>query len=126
MKKKKKSLRLCNKKHLYMLDKPQNKKHLATAKQLIRKNSAYCLKIRQFFFTKRSTDRLSRENLVVLKFLLEVPRFKENVLTCIITVIKVRDLLLTVNNNTCAIVSEMNKHRLHITPVILRITSQDV
>ena len=47
--KKKKSLRLFNKKHLYMLHKPQNKKHLATAKQLIRKNSAYCLKIRQFF-----------------------------------------------------------------------------
>ena len=47
--KKKKCLRLFNKKHLYMLDLAQNKKHLATAKQLVRKNSTCCLKIRQFF-----------------------------------------------------------------------------
>ena len=32
---------------------------------------------------------------VVWKFLLEVPKFKENTLICIITVLKVRDLLLT-------------------------------
>ena len=38
---------------------------------------------------------LSREYLVVLKFLLEVPAFKENVLFYIITAIKVRDHLLT-------------------------------
>ena len=37
----------------------------------------------------------SREYLVVLKFLLEELKFKKNVLTCVITVIKVRDLLLT-------------------------------
>ena len=35
------------------------------------------------------------EHLVVSKFLLEVPKFKENVLICVIAAIKVRDLLLT-------------------------------
>ena len=38
---------------------------------------------------------LSKGYLVVSKFLLEVTKFKENVLICIITVIKMRDLLLT-------------------------------
>ena len=38
---------------------------------------------------------LSRECLFISKFLLEVPKFKENSLTCIITVIKMFDLLLT-------------------------------
>ena len=38
---------------------------------------------------------LSRVYLVVSKFLSEVPKFKENVLLCIITIIKVYDLLLT-------------------------------
>ena len=38
------------KKHLYMLDYAKYKKHLATAKQLIRKHSACYLKIRQFFY----------------------------------------------------------------------------
>ena len=46
------------KKPLYMLDQAQNKKHLVTAKQLIRKNSAYCLKIRQLFSQSERTDRL--------------------------------------------------------------------
>ena len=40
------------KKHVYMLDQAQNKKHLATAKQLIRKKSACYLKIRNFFFSQ--------------------------------------------------------------------------
>ena len=44
-----------------------------------------------YFFRKD----LLREYLVVLKFLLEVPKFKENEIICIITVIKVRHLLLT-------------------------------
>ena len=35
-----------------MLEYAQNKKHLATAKQLLRKNSACCLKIRQFLSHK--------------------------------------------------------------------------
>ena len=46
------------KKHLYMLDQAQNKRHLANAKQLITKNSASCLKIRQFFLQSERTDRL--------------------------------------------------------------------
>ena len=44
-----------------------------------------------YFFWKD----LSKEYLVISKFLLEVPKFRENVLICIITVIKVSDLLLT-------------------------------
>ena len=48
----------------------------------------------QCFFCKISKN-LSREHLVVPKFSLEVPKFKENVLICVITVIKLRDLLLT-------------------------------
>ena len=32
--------------------------------------------------------------MVVSKFLLEVPKFEENVIICVITVINVRDLLL--------------------------------
>ena len=38
---------------------------------------------------------LSREYLVVSKFLLEVPKFKENIPICIITVTKERDFLRT-------------------------------
>ena len=38
---------------------------------------------------------LTWEYLVVSKFLSEVPKFKENVLICVIIVIKVRDLLFT-------------------------------
>ena len=34
---------------------------------------------------------LSREYLVVPEFLMEVPKFKENVLICVITIKKVRD-----------------------------------
>ena len=41
-----------------MLDQAQNKKHLATAKQLIRKNFAYCFKIRQFSSQSKGKDRL--------------------------------------------------------------------
>ena len=41
-----------------MMDKAQNKKHLATARHFIRKNSACCLKIRQFFSQSKLTDRL--------------------------------------------------------------------
>ena len=37
----------------------------------------------------------SREYSVVSKLLLDMPKFKENVLFCVITAIKVRDLLLT-------------------------------
>ena len=35
------------------------------------------------------------ENLVVSRLLLEVPKYKENVQICVITVIKVHNLLLT-------------------------------
>ena len=42
-----------------------------------------------------SPKDLSREYLVVPKFLFKVPKFKENVLISVMTVIKVRDLLLT-------------------------------
>ena len=38
---------------------------------------------------------LSREYLGALTFLLEVPKFKENVLIYVFTFIKLRDLLLT-------------------------------
>ena len=44
-----------------------------------------------YFFWKD----LSKEYLVISKFLSEVPKFRENVLICIITVTKVSDLLLT-------------------------------
>ena len=57
-KKKKNVYAFLIKKHLYMLDKAQNKKHLATAKQLIRKNSACCLKTKQFFSQSERTGRL--------------------------------------------------------------------
>ena len=39
------------KKHFYMLEDSQNRKNLATAKQLIRKNSFCCLKNQAIFFT---------------------------------------------------------------------------
>ena len=58
---KKKRLRLFNKKTLLYvgpLDYAQSKKHLATAKQLIRKNSACHLKIGQFFSQSERVDRL--------------------------------------------------------------------
>ena len=48
-----------------------------------------------FWYSYSFWKDLSGEYLVVSKFLLEVPRFKENVLICVITVIKVYDLLLT-------------------------------
>ena len=38
---------------------------------------------------------LCRDFLVVSKFLLEVPKFKEDVLIYLITIMKVRDLILT-------------------------------
>ena len=45
-----------------------------------------------------------------------MPKFKENVITSIIIVTKVRDLLLTFanNNNTCGKVSKLNEHRFLI------------
>ena len=49
-----------------------------------------------YFFDIQDLSRLfKREHLVVSKFLLEEPEFKENVLICMISVIKVCDLLLT-------------------------------
>ena len=47
--------------------------------------------IYSYFFWKN----FSREYLVASKFLLEMPTFKENVIICAITIIKVRDLLFT-------------------------------
>ena len=47
-----------------------------------------------FYYSYSFRKDLPREYLVVLKFLLEVPEFKENVLFCIITVIKVHAHLL--------------------------------
>ena len=41
------------KSHFYMLDQAQNRKTLATAKQLIRKNSACCLNNEVILFTER-------------------------------------------------------------------------
>ena len=59
---------------------------------------------------------LSSKYVAVSKFLSEKPEFKENVLICIIIVIKVLDLELALlsNNNTCSIVSKMNEQRLLI------------
>ena len=50
----------------------------------------------------------------ISKFLLEVLKFKENAIICIITIIKRHDLLLTFtnNSNTCGIIPKMNEHRL--------------
>ena len=49
-----------------------------------------------FFFDILSFYKdLTREYLVVLKFLLEVSKFKKNGLICVITIIKVYDLSLT-------------------------------
>ena len=49
-----------------------------------------------FFFVILSFyEDLTREYLVVLKFLLEVSKFKKNGLICVITIIKVYDLSLT-------------------------------
>ena len=58
--------------------------------------SVFLEKFEFFFFWYSYSFRkdLPREYLVVLKFLLEVPEFKENVLFCIITVIKVHAHLL--------------------------------
>ena len=52
----------------------------------------------------------------ISKFLLEVPKFKQNAIICIITIIKWHDLLLTFtnNSNTCGIIPKMNEHRLFI------------
>ena len=45
-----------------------------------------------------------------------MPKFKENVLICVITVTKKYDLLLRLLQvkNTCGIVSKINEHRLLI------------
>ena len=48
-----------------------------------------------FWYSYYFWKHISREYLFVSKFLLEVFKFKENVLICIITVIKVHGLLLT-------------------------------
>ena len=48
-----------------------------------------------FWYFYSFWKELSREYLVVSKFLLEVPKFKENVLIYLILVIKVCDLLFT-------------------------------
>ena len=57
----------------------------------------YKLRLERSVFSKkfRKIFDLSKEYLFVSKFLWEVPKFKEKVLICVITVIKVRDLLLT-------------------------------
>ena len=54
--------------------------------------------------------------MVVSKLLLKVAKIKENVIIYVITVTKVRDLLLTLssNNNTCGLISKMNEHGLFI------------
>ena len=49
-------------------------------------------KIFFFRYSYSFLNYLFKEYLVVSKFLLEVPKFKENILICIITDIKVRDL----------------------------------
>ena len=49
-----------------------------------------------FWYSYSFWKHLSRENLVVLKLLLEVPKFRENFVICVITVIKVHDLLPTI------------------------------
>ena len=59
-------------------------------------------------------ENFSPGNLVVSKFLLEVPKFKENIVSCIIDVIKSFNHIFTSNSNTCSIVSKMNEHRLLI------------
>ena len=60
------------------------------------KTQCFSVKLREKVFNSYSVWKdLSMEYLVVSKFLLEVPKFKENVLICIIVAIKVRDLLLT-------------------------------
>ena len=48
-----------------------------------------------FIYSYSLWKDLSRDYLFVSKFLLEATKFKENVLICVIFVIKVRDLLLT-------------------------------
>ena len=63
--------------------------------------------LKEFFFQNSYFfwKDLSKEYLVVSKFLLEVPKFKVNVIICVITVTKVHDILLTLthtsNNKTC-------------------------
>ena len=49
-----------------------------------------------FWYSYSFWKHLSRENLVVLKLLLEVPKFRENFVICVITVIKVHDILPTI------------------------------
>ena len=50
----------------------------------------------------------------VWEFLLERPKFKENVIICVITVIKVRDLLLTLLQVMTTLAPKMNEHRFFI------------
>ena len=49
----------------------------------------------RFWYSYSFWKDLSMENLVVSRLLLEVPKYKENVQICVITVIKVHNLLLT-------------------------------
>ena len=73
MKKKKNVYAFLIKKSLYMLDLAQNKKHSATAKQLLRKNSAFCLKITQFFSQSEGIDRLDPPPRVCFSSLFKYP-----------------------------------------------------
>ena len=70
-----------------------------------------------FWYSYSFWKDLSREHLVVSKFLLEVAKFKENVLIWVITVIKVAwsfTHTFTSNSNTCSIILNMTEHRLLI------------
>ena len=70
---------------------------------------------KRFFLYSYSFQKdLSREYLAVLKFILEVRKFKKNFLICLITVIKVHDLLLTLLQVITILVSKMSEHRLLI------------
>ena len=73
----KKCLRLFNKRTPLCAGLGPKQKHLATAKQLIRKNSACCLRIRQFFSQSKRTDRLDPLPLFVLVRFLRTPAARQ-------------------------------------------------
>ena len=69
-----------------------------------------------FWYSYSFWKDVSTENLIVLKFLSEVPtKFKENAVICLITVKKCvifYSFSYKFPNNTCGISSKMNEHRL--------------
>ena len=72
-------------------------KHLWLIPNILRLESSVSLKNFDFFFQifLFLWKRFLQRKLVVSKFLLEMPKFGEKALICVITFIKVRDLLLT-------------------------------